>query len=51
MSLFARAAPEQALFQEVLDRYFGGVRDVETERLLKPAGASAQSGSAGLQQG
>jgi uncharacterized protein (DUF1810 family) len=51
MSLFARAAPEQALFQEVLDRYFGGARDVQTERLLKAAAASAESASGGSQQG
>jgi uncharacterized protein (DUF1810 family) len=31
MTLFARAAPEQTLFREVLDRYFGGVADEATE--------------------
>lgn len=35
MTLFARAAPEQALFQQVLDAYFDGVPDARTERLLE----------------
>jgi uncharacterized protein (DUF1810 family) len=30
MTLFACAAPDQPLFQEVLDRYFDGVRDGAT---------------------
>jgi uncharacterized protein (DUF1810 family) len=35
MTLFARAAPEQPLFQRVLDRYFGGEADHATDRLLE----------------
>jgi uncharacterized protein (DUF1810 family) len=34
MTLFARAAPECPVFQDVLNRYFGGVTDEATERLL-----------------
>ena len=34
MTLFARAAPGEPLFQRVLDRYFGGVADDETDRRL-----------------
>ena len=34
MTLFARAAPEEPLFAEVLERYFLGGPDPETERLL-----------------
>jgi uncharacterized protein (DUF1810 family) len=34
MTLFARAAPEEPRFQEVLDRYFDGRPDPETERRL-----------------
>lgn len=34
MTLFARAAPEELLFQQVVDRYFGGRRDGATERLV-----------------
>jgi uncharacterized protein (DUF1810 family) len=34
MTLFARAAPENPLFREVLERYFGGVPDEATDRLL-----------------
>jgi uncharacterized protein (DUF1810 family) len=34
MTLFARAAPTDPLFQRVLDRYFGGAADPETERRI-----------------
>ncbi|MDX6299233.1 MAG: hypothetical protein QOF53_447 [Nocardioidaceae bacterium] len=34
MTLFARAAPEGEIFQQVLDRYFGGLPDEATIRLL-----------------
>ncbi|MBS1886719.1 MAG: DUF1810 domain-containing protein [Actinobacteria bacterium] len=34
MTLFARAAPEEALFPAVLDRFFGGEEDHETDRRL-----------------
>ena len=34
MTLFARAAPGNPLFQEVLDRYFGGSADERTDALL-----------------
>ncbi|TRW46108.1 DUF1810 domain-containing protein [Georgenia yuyongxinii] len=30
MTLFARAAPDEPVFRQVLDRYFGGVEDPET---------------------
>ena len=34
MTLFARAAPENPLFADVLDRYFGGAADDATDALL-----------------
>jgi uncharacterized protein (DUF1810 family) len=34
MTLFGRAAPGEPLFQSVLDRFFGGSADPETERRL-----------------
>jgi uncharacterized protein (DUF1810 family) len=42
MTLFARAAPEQPVFREVLRRYFGGVEDEATTRRLS-AGPAAPS--------
>ena len=35
MTLFARAAPDNALFLEVLDRHFGGAADEATDVRLK----------------
>jgi uncharacterized protein (DUF1810 family) len=37
MTLFARAAPDEHLFGAVLERYFGGRSDQQTERLLSGA--------------
>jgi uncharacterized protein (DUF1810 family) len=34
MTLFARAAPGQPVFRQVLDQYFGGVPDAATEQRL-----------------
>lgn len=34
MTLFARAAPDEPLFRQVLDRYFVGAADEATERRL-----------------
>jgi uncharacterized protein (DUF1810 family) len=34
MTLFARAAPHQPLFQRVLDHYFGGEADAATDELI-----------------
>jgi uncharacterized protein (DUF1810 family) len=34
MTLFAAAAPDEPLFAQVLDRYFGGVADAATEQRL-----------------
>ena len=34
MTLFEKAEPEEPVFGLVLDRFFGGARDVETERRL-----------------
>ncbi|MGC2372369.1 MAG: DUF1810 domain-containing protein [Solirubrobacteraceae bacterium] len=34
MTLFATAAPDNRLFQDVLDQYFDGVRDIHTGRLV-----------------
>jgi uncharacterized protein (DUF1810 family) len=41
MTLFARAAPDEPLFQQVLDRYFDGAADETTNRLL---GAGRETG-------
>jgi uncharacterized protein (DUF1810 family) len=35
MTLFARAAPDNALFRQVLDDYFAGVADPATDRRLE----------------
>lgn len=35
MTLFHRAAPEEPLFAEVLERFYGGVSDEVTDALLK----------------
>ena len=35
MTLFARAAPEEPVFQSVLDRYFDGASDRKTDDLLR----------------
>lgn len=35
MTLFLRADPAEPLFQQVLDRYFGGCPDPKTDRLLQ----------------
>ena len=35
MTLFARAAPLEARFTDVLDRYYGGLPDPRTEELLR----------------
>jgi uncharacterized protein (DUF1810 family) len=42
MTLFMRAAPEEPLFGSVLERYFAGVPDRNTDRLLRSQG-DAQS--------
>jgi uncharacterized protein (DUF1810 family) len=34
MTLFLRAAPDEPLFQQVLDQYFGGRADAGTDELL-----------------
>ena len=38
MTLFHRADPDNALYSEVLDRYFGGQPDEATDRLLDAGG-------------
>jgi uncharacterized protein (DUF1810 family) len=35
MTLFHRAAPDEPLFSQVLDRYYDGVADEATDRLLR----------------
>jgi len=35
MTLFQRATPDEPVFREVLDRYFGGVPDAATDALLR----------------
>ena len=34
MTLFMRAAPDEPLFPRVLERYFAGIPDPATDRLL-----------------
>jgi uncharacterized protein (DUF1810 family) len=34
MTLFSRAAPEEAVFSDVLERFFDGVADAATERQI-----------------
>ncbi len=34
MTLFHRVAPDDALFEQVLDRYYGGLADPATDELL-----------------
>jgi uncharacterized protein (DUF1810 family) len=41
MTLFARAAPENPLFDRVLERYYGGVADPATDRLLESSPRSS----------
>jgi uncharacterized protein (DUF1810 family) len=36
-TLFLRAAPDEAVFQQTLDKYFGGVPDEATDRILSSA--------------
>jgi uncharacterized protein (DUF1810 family) len=38
MTLFMRAAPQEPLFARVLERYFAGVPDHNTDRLLQSQG-------------
>lgn len=40
--LFAAASPAGSVFQEILDRYFGGVPDNETLRLMKASADDRQ---------
>jgi uncharacterized protein (DUF1810 family) len=45
MTLFLHAAPEEGAFRRVLDRFFGGVADPATERLLaRQAGEPSPGG-------
>jgi uncharacterized protein (DUF1810 family) len=44
MTLFLRAAPQESLFAEVLERYFDGVADALTDELLAGAGGRPRSG-------
>jgi uncharacterized protein (DUF1810 family) len=37
MTLFRHADPRQPVFAQVLDRYFGGIPDPSTERLIQSA--------------
>ena len=48
MTLFARAAPDSALFRQVLTTFFGGVEDEATERILESQdrGPGVSEGSA-----
>jgi uncharacterized protein (DUF1810 family) len=41
MTLFHRAAPDEPVFAAVLDRFYGGVPDPATDRLLRAAGGQA----------
>jgi uncharacterized protein (DUF1810 family) len=41
MTLYERAAPDEPVFRQVLDRFYGGQPDPETERLLAGAARPA----------
>lgn len=43
MTLFARAAPDEALWRQVLQRHHGGVEDAATLRLLGAASSGASA--------
>ena len=43
MTLFRRAAPDEPLFEEVLQRFYGGVPDPITDTLLGKAGPPTQA--------
>ena len=45
MTLFHRAAPDEPLFSQVLDRFYGGIADPMTDALL-PWGACSPARSA-----
>jgi uncharacterized protein (DUF1810 family) len=40
MTLFMRAAPEEPVFAKVLERYYAGALDRNTDRLLRAQGAA-----------
>jgi uncharacterized protein (DUF1810 family) len=42
MTLFRHTDPDEPLFRQVLDQYFGGVSDPVTERLLSQAAGTAR---------
>lgn len=41
MTLFHRAAPEELVFTDVLDRFYGGVADEATDALLRQLASAA----------
>ncbi len=43
MTLFRHADPDEPVFGQVLDQYFGGVSDPATERLLSQAAGTSRS--------
>jgi uncharacterized protein (DUF1810 family) len=43
MTLFHRAAPDDPLFAQVLDRYFGGAADPATDALLRSVSRASSS--------
>jgi uncharacterized protein (DUF1810 family) len=49
MTLFRHADPDEALFGEVLDQYFGGVSDPATEQLLSQAAGTGRQDRARLE--
>jgi uncharacterized protein (DUF1810 family) len=42
MTLFHRAAPDEAIFRQVLDAFYGGLPDGATDRLLGIGGAGPE---------
>jgi uncharacterized protein (DUF1810 family) len=40
MTLFLRAEPEEAVFRQVLDRFFVGIPDAATDQRVSPGGCS-----------
>jgi uncharacterized protein (DUF1810 family) len=47
MTLFAHAAPDNPLFQQILDRYFSGSADSKTHLILEQVDRSVESGQSG----
>jgi uncharacterized protein (DUF1810 family) len=43
MTLFHRAAPDEPIFREILDRFYGGVEDPATDERLRAEGLAPET--------